>query len=161
MARVIDVFTKFLDGNGQPIIGGYLKFFETGTSIQSDTFNDPSETIVNPVEVPLDSEGGLSLNVYASILMTVKVYDSSGAQVDSEDNVTPRGGLTSGFAYANWLGSVTYIPFISIVTGSDNNYYTPLQTNSDKILSWILQVQGYSGSVLTLMSFGWSLWAIM
>jgi len=130
MARVIDVFTKFLDGNGQPIIGGYLKFFETGTSIQSDTFNDPSETIVNPVEVPLDSEGGLSLNVYASILMTVKVYDSSDAQVDSEDNVTPRGGLTSGFAYANWLSSVTYIPFISIVTGSDNNYYTPLQTNS-------------------------------
>ncbi|HHZ69827.1 MAG TPA: hypothetical protein EYN54_06015 [Methylococcaceae bacterium] len=130
MARILDAFSKFFDGNGQPLVGGYAKFFINETTIAADTFDDPEETIVNPAKVPFNADGGLSLNAYGSILMTVKIYDSSDSQVSSEDNVTPRGGLTSGFAYANWLSSVTYVPFISIVTGSDNNYYTPLQTNA-------------------------------
>ena len=130
MARILDAFSKFFDGNGQPLVGGYAKFFINETTIAADTFDDPEETIVNPVKVPFNADGGLSLNAYGSILMTVKIFDSSDSQVNSEDNVTPRGGLTSGFAYANWLSSVTYVPFISIVTGSDNNYYTPLQTNA-------------------------------
>ena len=130
MARILDAFSKFFDGNGQPLVGGYAKFFINETTIAADTFDDPEETIVNPVKVPFNADGELSLNAYASILMTVKIYDSSDSQVSSDDNVTPRGGLTSGFAYANWLSSVTYVPFISIVTGSDNNYYTPLQTNA-------------------------------
>lgn len=130
MARILDAFSKFFDGNGQPLVGGYAKFFINETTIAADTFDDPEETIVNPVKVPFNADGGLSLNAYGSILMTVKIFDSSDSQVSSEDNVTPRGGLTSGFAYANWLSPVTYVPFISIVTGSDNNYYTPLQTNA-------------------------------
>lgn len=123
MARIIDALSQFSDGNGQPLAGGYLNFFENETSIPADTFNDPSESIINPVNVPLDGEGRMAVNAYASVLLTVKLFNSSGSQVDSEDNVTPRGGLTSGNAFANWESALNYKTNISVVTASDGNYY--------------------------------------
>lgn len=131
MSRIIDALSQFSDGNGQPLAGGYLKFFENETAIPADTFNDPDETVVNPVKVPLDGEGRMALNAYASVLLTVKLFNSSDSQVDSEDNVTPRGGLTSGNAFADWMSSINYKTGISVVTGSDGNYYKAKQDNKD------------------------------
>lgn len=131
MARILDAFSQFFDGNGQPLSAGYLKFFQNKTTIAEPTFNDPGESIANPTKVPLDGEGRMALNAYASVLCTVKLFNSVDSQVESFDDVTPRGGLTSGFAFAGWLDSVTYQPNISIVTGSDGNYYKAKQTTKD------------------------------
>ena len=82
MARIIDAFSQFLDGNGQPLANGYLQFFQNKTAIPEPTYNDPDQTIVNPADVPLDGEGRMSLNAYASVLCTVKLFNSVDSQVD-------------------------------------------------------------------------------
>jgi len=127
MARIIDAFSQFLDGNGQPLANGYLQFFQNKTAIPEPTYNDPDQTIVNPADVPLDGEGRMSLNAYASVLCTVKLFNSVDSQVDSEDDVTPRGGLASGAAFATWNSTINYQTSVSIVTGSDGNYYKAKQ----------------------------------
>ena len=130
MARIIDAFSQFLDGNGQPLANGYLQFFQNETAIPEPTYNDPAQTIVNPVNVPLDGEGYMSLNAYASVLCTVKLFNSVNSQIDSEDNVTPRGGLTAGSAFEFWNSSDNYKAIISFVTGSDGEIY---QAKADNV----------------------------
>ena len=76
-----------MDGNGEPLAGGYLSFFQNKTAIAEPTYNDPDQTVLNPVNVPLDGDGRMSLNAYASVLCTVKLFNSVGSQVDSEDDV--------------------------------------------------------------------------
>jgi len=71
----------------------------------------------------------MTLNAYGSVLMTIKIFNSAAVQVDSEDNVTPRGGLTSGNAFANWESSINYEQSISVVTGADGNYYESKTNN--------------------------------
>ena len=130
MARIIDAFSQFFDGNGDPLASGYLNFFQNNTAIEEQTYNDPEQTELNPTNVPLDGEGRLVLNTYANVLCTVSLHNTNGAQVSSYDDVTPRGGLTSGFAFALWDSSINYEPNVSIVTGSDDNYYKSKTSNT-------------------------------
>ena len=129
MARIIDAFSQFFDGNGQPLANGYLQFFQNETAIPEPTYNDPGQTIINPANVPLDGEGYMSLNAYASVLMTVKLFNSVNAQQASEDNVLPRGGLSAGAAFAFWDSTTNYQSMISFVTGSDNEIYQSKTAN--------------------------------
>jgi hypothetical protein len=130
MARIIDAFSQFLDGNGDPLANGYLNFFQNKTAIAEPTYNDPAQTVVNPVNVPLDGEGRMALNAYAEVLCTVKLFNSVNSQVDSEDDVTPRGGLTAGAAFDNWDDTTNFVAIISFTTGSDGEIYQAKQNST-------------------------------
>jgi len=130
MTRILDAFSQFFDGNGQPLSNGKLNFFQNKTAIPQETFNDPEQTILNPVDLPLDGEGKMTLNAYASVLCTVKLFNSADSQVDSFDDVSPRGGLSSGNSFDDWNPSVNYKTTNSVVTGSDDNYYKAKQNST-------------------------------
>ena len=122
MSRLIDTFSQFFDGNGNPLSNGYLQFFENETAIPLSTYNDDAQTIINPADVPLDGEGRLTLNVYASVPATAKVFNSADVEQESADNVLPRGGSSSGVVFGDWDSSATYEAG-DIVKGSDGNNY--------------------------------------
>ena len=48
---------QFFDENGEPLDGGQLEFFATGTSTPQDTFSDDGLTVANTNPVILDSAG--------------------------------------------------------------------------------------------------------
>ena len=130
MSRIIDVFEQFLDGNSEPLANGYLQFFQNESAISEPTYNDPDETVLNPTDVPLDGEGRLTLNVYGSVLYTVKVFNSVDAQQGSNDNVRPRGATDAITGQLElWVSTITY-NLNNLVKGSDGEYYES-QTNGN------------------------------
>lgn len=130
MARIIDAFTQFFDDNGAVLANGYLQFFQNETAITEPTYNDPEQLVDNPVNLPLDGAGRMSLNAYVSVLCTIKLFNSVNSQVDSEDNVEPRGGLTAGAAFAFWNNTDNYPAIISFTTGSDGEIYQAKTNNT-------------------------------
>lgn len=67
---------QFYDGAGNPMAGGQLFFFASGTSTPQNTFNDSGLTIANPNPVVLDSAGRagsifLGSNAYKVVLQDI------------------------------------------------------------------------------------------
>lgn len=58
MSRIIGAFKQFFDGNGDPLVDGWLRFLESGTNnTDKNTYADSGETIANTNPLQLDSEG--------------------------------------------------------------------------------------------------------
>jgi len=57
MARLGGIDTQFFDGNGDPLSGGFLYFFESGTSTPKTTYSDEDLTTENANPVELDAYG--------------------------------------------------------------------------------------------------------
>lgn len=129
MARIIDAFTQFFDDNGDPLIDGWLKFYETGTNnTDKDTFADINEKTANANPVPLDGAGRCP-NVFGSGSYNVISFADSiitpgtpGVQYQQFDPVS--GDAFEG-AFAGW-NAVTIYSEGAIVTGSDDLYYRSL-----------------------------------
>ncbi len=139
MPRVISAFKQFLDGNGDPLVSGWLKFLVSGTtSTDKDTYADVDETIANSNPVQLDAEGRCP-NIFGTGTYRVISYTndpvlgSPDVQIQQFDPV--GASLTTG-EFSNWDSTATYnIP--QIVTGDDLNFYrslTNLNTDNDPIL---------------------------
>ncbi len=47
----------FFDLSGNPLVGGYVYFYQIGTLIPKDTWQDGTQTILNTNPVVLDSRG--------------------------------------------------------------------------------------------------------
>ena len=85
--RVIPVFSQYFDGNGDPLSGGKLYFYENKSStVKQDTFKDPELTIVNTNPVVLDGEGRAG-NIYGEGVYRVIITDSNDVQIDVKDNI--------------------------------------------------------------------------
>lgn len=126
MSRIIDVFEQFLDGNGEPLANGYLQFFQNKTAIPEPTYDDPDETILNPANVPLDGEGRLTLNIYGSVLYTVKKFNSVAVQKGSNDNVRPRGAADAIAGQLEEWDPTVFYSVDNLVKGDDGNFYQSL-----------------------------------
>ncbi len=55
--RYSNPIANYYDENGEPLAGGKLEFFESGTSTPQDTFSDDALTVANPNPVIADSAG--------------------------------------------------------------------------------------------------------
>lgn len=105
MARLIDPFGQFFDSAGDPLGGGKLYFYESGSSSAlKDIFSDASETIdaANPVILNAD---GRCPNVFGSGSYRVILTDSVGSQIIQRDPVGGDEGLTFG---ADWNAEQIY-----------------------------------------------------
>lgn len=56
MAR-FNAFQQYLDANGDPLGGGKLYFYETGTTTEATTYSDSAMTTANANPVILDADG--------------------------------------------------------------------------------------------------------
>lgn len=133
MARLIDAFKQFLDGNGNPFPGGKLKFLFNKTGNKKDTFSDPDFKNTNTNPVILDGNG-FCPSVFGQSLYSIELFDQNDVFITGFDDVSPEGNGAGSGAFANWSSSTAYtLP--AYVTGSDSKTYKALQasTNVDPV----------------------------
>lgn len=71
--------------SNQPVAGGFLQFYDQGTTNPRMTWSDQALTIPNTNPVPLDSSGRANVNIWLSGSYTVRLTDSLGAVIWTRD----------------------------------------------------------------------------
>jgi len=125
MARYSNPVSQYSDGNGVPLPGSTLSFFEPGTTTNKNTYSDSGLTTANPNPVVTDSEGRIP-DIFLDGTYKVVLKNAAGTTIWTRD---PIGDTTEG-QWETWLNDNTYaIP--DIVKGSDNKFYRSL-TNANQ-----------------------------
>lgn len=121
MARIIEALTQYSDGLGNPLVGGKLYFFETGTSSPKDTYSDFSETIRNENPYILDGEGRAG-NIFGTGSYKIQLFDKNNVRIQPNESFDPVGGTDSLVPFEGWSNDINYqVP--AYVTGSDGEIY--------------------------------------
>lgn len=82
----------FLDQLGiNPLHGGFLFFYEKGTTNPKDTWSDPGVSVLNENPVPLDGAGRANTHIFLDGEYTVVLKAASGQTVASRDVIAPAG----------------------------------------------------------------------
>ena len=119
MGRVIAAFAQFLDGNGDPVVNGWLQFLTTGSNnTLKATYADKNYQIANANPLQLDAEGrcpdvfGLGDYRVVSFLNDPEDEDSPGEQLQVFDPVTAQETITgsggTGTVFDQWDATVYY-----------------------------------------------------
>lgn len=141
MSRIIEPFKQFLDGNGDPLVDGWLRFLVSGTNnTDKATYADSGETIANTNPLQLDAEGRCP-NVFGTGTYRVVSYtndlvdDIPAEQIQSKD---PVGGSLGTADFSDWEASNSYDEaFIVVYDGrfwqslSFNNLGNPPDTSDE------------------------------
>lgn len=124
MSRFEDPVPQFLDNAGDPIPGGKLFFYESGTSTPKATYADASQTIANTNPVILSASGRVG-NVFYDGLARVVLKDEDDAQVWDRD---PVGSSQIAGSIADWSSIATY--GTNDIVRSGDGVYQSLQSNN-------------------------------
>ena len=133
MARIIQAFSQFFDDNGDPLVDGFLQFYESGTTTDKNTYADVNLSIANTNPVEL-SGAGRCRNVFGTGSYKVISFDSAMQQIQVFD---PVGGDAASSGFTDWNSPTIYTDG-DIVTGSDGLYYRSITSgnqNQDPISS--------------------------
>lgn len=109
------------DDNGQPLSGGKLYFYETGTTTPKNTYSDSAETTANANPVILDA-AGRQPDIFFSGFAKIVVTTSADVQIDVSD---PIGSAAVSGSFVTWSVAVEY-GLGDTVTGPDGNYYVSI-----------------------------------
>lgn len=125
MTRSVNPAPQYLDSNGDPIAGGKMFFFESGTNTDKATFKDQSETIPNTQPVILDAAGRLpSVFFTGSAKQVLNTADDT--LVFERD---PVGGEAILGAFTNWSEPIIYS--VDNIVNFNGKFYQSL-TNSNQ-----------------------------
>lgn len=140
MGRVIEAFAQFLDGEGEPLVKGWLKFLESGSNnTLKNTYADTIYNIVNANPIQLDAEGRCP-NIFGTGDYRVISYtndmdvlgvEQPGEMIQMFDPVTAQGATTSGSgaaSFISWDSTVTYD--LDEIVSHSGNYYRSLITSN-------------------------------
>lgn len=140
MGRVIEAFAQFFDGEGEPLVKGWLKFLESGSNnTLKNTFADYLYNTVNANPIQLDAEGRCP-NIFGTGDYRVISYtndmdvlgvEQPGEMIQMFDPVTSQGTTTSGSgaaSFAAWDSTITYD--LDEIVSHSGNYYRSLITSN-------------------------------
>lgn len=141
MSRLIDPFEQFFDGAGDPLIGGKLFFYESGSSTAlKETYSDSGLGTPNASPVLLNGDGRCP-NVFGQGSYRVILVDANDQQILLRD---PVGGSDANTYGADWRFDQTYS--VSDVVRDENIYWVSLTNNnlnnkpsSDGGSNWVAQ----------------------
>lgn len=85
-------YFQWIDGNGNPLAGGYLYFYASGTSTPLATYSDSGLTIANTNPVEANSEGYWGPIYLQAADYKVVLKDADGVQVWTADPVSGSSG---------------------------------------------------------------------
>lgn len=123
MARIIPAFAQFFDGEGNPLVEGFLKFTVSGTNAtDKDTFADVNETVKNLNPLPLDAEGRCP-SAFGSGAYRATLYDGDMQQIDQFDPVSDTAGQVT---FVAWESTAAY-NISEVVVGDDLLLYRSLK----------------------------------
>ncbi len=157
-ASVISPYQKFWGLTGLVAVSdGTVQFYLNESTSPATIYSDPDLTIEQTNPYPLDDGGRIQGDVYFAGALTMVVYDSTGGELYTIDNVTC---FDPSAAFSDWNEFVEYEEGgANIVTGSDGNYYVSLQDNNlghDPISDnpaapvWWEQINFFSGTTASL-----------
>lgn len=117
MSRVIDAFTQFFDGSGDPLISGWIEFLVSGTNdVKKDTYANSALSILNANPLRLDAEGRCP-NVFGSGSYRVVLYEHDDATGDPGSQIAsfdPVYAQYIGGDFDNWEESgVVFRPVVN------------------------------------------------
>lgn len=90
---------KAIDGNGNPIRGGLLYFYEAGTSTAKDSYTDKACTTAATNPVVLDSNGEATIYLLGTYKVNLKNRHSAQMPGWPIDNIDGAAGATVGASY--------------------------------------------------------------
>lgn len=127
MARYATPITQYLDDAGNPLVGGKLKFYASGTENLQNTYNTEALTIANTNPVILDA-GGRAGNIWMQDLdYKIRLYTSADVLVWEADPSSSTTSVQTGFDI--WSATVTYA-VNSLVEGSDGKFYISIAASN-------------------------------
>lgn len=95
---VINPFFQFFDNVGEPLDGGTVETYESGTSTPKVTYQDATLTTPNSTTIDLDSAGRCSMFVGDGETFKYILKDASGVTLDTQDGVKSPIGTQAGIA---------------------------------------------------------------
>jgi len=115
---------QFFDSNGDPLSGGKIYFYETGTTTLKDVYSSSSATIPLSNPVVLDSSG--RAEIWIDGFYTMKVYTSTDVLVYSVDNISSQ--YYTGGASSEWIDFQSDATYVSTTQFSVvGNYATSFE----------------------------------
>ena len=105
---------------------GYIQFFDSNTNADKITYKDELESIANPLQIPVDTNGNLP-NIFFSGSASVIYVDQFDQQYYARNPVGEEIGLGN---FTAWSNVVSY-DLNDIVIGSDDEFYKSL-TNANQ-----------------------------
>lgn len=86
---------QFFDNNGQPLAGGLVYSYISGTTTPTPTYIDAGGTTANSNPVVLDSTGRANIWLLTTLSYKIVVQSSTGQQIYTVDGITGAGGGSS------------------------------------------------------------------
>ena len=92
--RLFDRLRTFYGQSGQLLAGGYLKFYEAGTSTPANVYGDKALTVNNGTSVDLDASGRCDVDVWADTgdAFKVELFDADDVKQGEIDDLEVPGG---------------------------------------------------------------------
>lgn len=90
--RILNQFPVYLGNDGRPLFGGYLAFYDSGTTDPKSVYGDPGLTIDNGPTVELDATGRTAHDIWGDGSYRVRLYAANGTPVAEADDVEIPGG---------------------------------------------------------------------
>ena len=116
MARFQSLGSQFGDNALDPLVGGTIYFYESGTTTFKDTFADVNLSILNTNPVILSGAGRLP-NVFFGGVAKGILTDQDEVQIEVRDFLE---GIGSGTTFQQWSQDITYnIPDVVQVISGD------------------------------------------
>lgn len=128
MARYDIAGLQYEDNAGNPLIGGKLYFYDSGTTTSKVTFSDIDETTANANPVVLDASGRAG-DIYFSGSAKIIIKDSSDVTISEKDPVTASGSAGGRLSFSVWNALSTYSTS-DLVTASNSKYYRCIVASS-------------------------------
>jgi len=145
MAKLSPVFFQMFDNNGDPLNGGKLYTYNTGTTTNKKTYKDVDGSVENTNPVILDSSGR------ADVWLESGAYDF--ILKDSSDSLISQILGISGES-ANIFGSTLDVTSNTNIGASYNNYIINCNSSNDIILSLLSVSSAGEGFVFSVKNNG-------
>lgn len=128
MGRYVNPVQQILDGNGDPLVGAKLFFYEPGTTTLKTVFSDSGLTTSRANPVISDANGRWGVASEGGAIFLDGIYrvigkDKNDVLIPGLDN-DPVGDVIEG-EWQLWISGTIYNK-PQIVTGSDDEYYRSL-----------------------------------
>jgi len=112
---------QYLDANGNPLAGGKLYTYHSGTSNPQATYTDENASAYNSNPVILNSRGEASI-FWLNDVYSIRLTDSDDNLIYTQDGVTPAFAGNS-LSYKGVWDADTNTPAIVSSIGSPGEYY--------------------------------------
>jgi len=134
MTKYNNPFQAEYDGNGEPLSGGKLNFYDAGTTDAQPVYSD--EDLVTPLSNPVvaDASGRFPTMYMQKIVYKIVLTDSDDVVIATEDDVDFTGATLFNdikiYATTTESGVVTLATASDVITGTDAlKAVTPLAIN--------------------------------